>query len=134
MIALALSMIAGLVFGLGIVIGGMAMPEHVLGFLDPLHGWDLQLVFVMGGALTTYFVLSRWIGTRRQPWFDTTFHVPTRRDIDLSLVLGASLFGIGWGLGGYCPGPAIVASGGASPGALIVVVAMLVGTLLARRA
>jgi uncharacterized membrane protein YedE/YeeE len=134
-IALALSTLAGLLFGAGILVGGMAMPSHVLGFLDPLAGWDLQLVFVMVGALTTYALLSRWIrARRREPWFDASFHVPTRRDLDRTLVLGSAVFGIGWGLSGYCPGPAIVASGGASRGALVVLAGMLVGMAIVRRA
>jgi uncharacterized membrane protein YedE/YeeE len=119
--------VSGLLFALGLGIGGMTKPEKVVAFLDVAGDWDPSLAFVMGGALLVYFVVQRVALARPQPLFDRTFHVPNRRDIDARLVVGSLLFGAGWGLGGYCPGPALVslASGRASVG--VFVAAMLAG-------
>jgi uncharacterized membrane protein YedE/YeeE len=105
-----LATVAGLVFGVGLAVSGMTDPARVIGFLDPLRAWDPSLAFVVGGAIAAYAIAYRVILRRSDPWFDLRFHVPTRRDIDVQLVLGAALFGIGWGLGGLCPGPGIVAA------------------------
>jgi len=135
MTSIALAVVAGALFGAGLVAGGMTDPSHVLGFLDPLHGWLPQLAFVMAGALATYAVLFRVIRAHRAtPLFDAQFHVPVRRDIDLSLLGGAALFGTGWGLAGLCPGPALVGAGAAQPSTLLFVVAMVIGMVLGRRA
>jgi uncharacterized protein len=125
--SLVLAGVAGAVFGTGLLVSGMTEPAKVVGFLDVIHGWDPSLAFVMGGAVIVNLLALRVIGRRSGPWFDTRFHLPTRRDIDRSLVLGAALFGVGWGLGGLCPGPGIVsAASGASVG-LAFVAAMLAG-------
>lgn len=129
--SIVLAAAAGAIFGAGLLVSGMTQPARVIGFLDPLGGWDPTLAFVMGGAVTVYALAFRWVRRRRNdPWFDTLFHVPTRRDIDRRLVIGAALFGIGWGLGGLCPGPALVSAGGASTGAVFFVIAMLAGMYL----
>lgn len=127
-------LLVGLLFGVGLVISGMANPAKVLNFLDLFGTWDPSLAFVMGGAVAVAFVGFRLVLGRGRPVFDTTFHLPTKQDIDRPLVLGAALFGIGWGLGGFCPGPAFVALGLGAPGTYAFVPAMLVGIWAARRA
>jgi uncharacterized membrane protein YedE/YeeE len=125
---------AGALFGAGLLLSGMTQPARVIGFLDVSHGWDPSLAFVMGGAVTVYAVTFRCIRRgRARPWFDGTFHLPTRRDIDVSLLAGAALFGIGWGLGGFCPGPGLVAAAAGSGTGVVFVGAMLGGMLLQHR-
>jgi len=132
--ALVLAGVAGALFGAGLVVSGMTQPARVIGFLALSRRWDPSLGFVMLGAVTVYAVLVRWIPRRRaDPWFDAAFHLPTRREIDRRLVVGAALFGVGWGLGGLCPGPGIVAAASGSVPALAFVAAMLVGMQLQRR-
>jgi uncharacterized membrane protein YedE/YeeE len=100
-------LVAGLIFGVGLVISGMTLPAKVLGFLDVFGSWDPTLVFVMAGALIVAapgFYLARG---RSQPLLATRFHWPTRGDIDRPLAVGSAMFGVGWGLVGLCPGPAI---------------------------
>ncbi len=124
---------AGALFALGLGISGMTQPAKVLGFLDVTGRWDPTLAFVMIGALAVHFVLYRLIRKRGAPLFDSRFDVPTRRDVDLRLVVGAALFGVGWGLSGQCPGPALTnLATGAWP-ALVFVAAMALGMILHRR-
>lgn len=119
---------AGALFGAGLVVSGMTQPARIVGFLDPFAGWDPTLGFVMIGAVVVYAIAFRAIrGWRQQPWFDVRFHVPSRRDVDLPLVVGAAMFGVGWGLGGLCPGPGIVAAAAGNVSAIGFVGAMLVG-------
>lgn len=120
---------AGALFGVGLGISGMTRPEKVVGFLDLAGAWDASLAFVMLGAIAVHLLAYRLLRRRTSPLFDTKFHVPTRNDIDKKLVLGAGLFGVGWGLGGFCPGPGIVASAAGSPAAIAFVVAMTAGVL-----
>lgn len=117
----------GLLFGAGLVLSGMTKPEKVIGFLDILGRFDASLIFVMMGAIAVHFFAYRWKQGRSTPLFDTKFLVPTRRDIDAKLLAGALLFGAGWGLGGYCPGPGLVSLTGGGISALIFVAAMLTG-------
>lgn len=124
---------AGALFALGLGISGMTQPAKVLGFLDVTGRWDPTLAFVMIGALAVHAVLYRVIRRRRAPLFDSRFDVPTRRDVDLRLVAGAALFGVGWGLSGQCPGPALTNLATGAPTALVFVVAMAVGMVLHRR-
>lgn len=98
---------AGLVFGLGLTISQMINPAKVLGFLDIAGNWDPSLLFVMGGALVTTMAGYRFVLRAPKPMFADRFRLPTRKDIDGRLVGGAALFGIGWGLVGLCPGPAL---------------------------
>jgi uncharacterized protein len=121
---------AGALFGAGLLVAGMTQPARVIGFLDVLGRWDPTLAFVMAGAVTVYAVAFRLIRRRGNAWFETTFHVPDRRDIDRDLVVGAALFGIGWGLAGLCPGPALVSAAGNAE-VIVFVAAMLGGTLVA---
>lgn len=124
---------SGALFGAGLLVSGMAVPAKVIGFLDVFGAWDASLVFVMLGAIGVHFVAYRLISGRPSPLLGASWTLPTRRDIDLKLVAGAAVFGIGWGLSGYCPGPAMVsvASGGA--GILVFILTMLAGMLVTAR-
>ena len=130
--ALVSSLVAGFVFGLGLWISGMANPKKVLGFLDIAGDWDASLMLVMGGAVAVTLVLFRLIAKRQRPLIEEKFELPTRRDIDLPLVAGAAIFGIGWGTAGYCPGPAITALSTLTTESIVFVFAMLVGGFLQR--
>jgi hypothetical protein len=125
---------AGLLFALGLGLGGMTQPARVIGFLDVAGDWDPTLALVMGGALAVYAPLHQLIMRRRTPLLGARFEVPTRRDIDAALLVGAAVFGVGWGLAGFCPGPVIVslASGRLDP--LVFAAAMLLGMAGSRRA
>lgn len=120
----------GALFALGLAISGMTKPSKIMGFLDIAGHWDASLAFVMMGAIAVHFVAYRVIRRRSAPLFDTKFHVPTRKDIDPRLVLGAALFGVGWALGGFCPGPGLVAAGGGSLHAVVFVIGMTLGMLV----
>lgn len=126
-----IGLFAGLLFGAGLIISGMADPAKVLGFLDITGTWDPTLAFVMGGALTTTAIGFRVVTRREKPVYDESFHIPTTTAIDKKLLSGAILFGVGWGLVGLCPGPAIVAIGSLKTEALIFGIAMCIGLLLA---
>ncbi len=122
---------AGVLFAAGLVLGGMTEPARVIGFLDVTGAWDPSLVFVLGGAVGIHFLSLRWLRRgRARPWLGPQFPTPERSHIDPPLVLGAALFGIGWGLGGFCPGPAITALVSGSPSTLIFVSSMVIGMLL----
>ncbi len=123
----------GLLFGLGLIVSGMSDPAKVLNFLDIFGTFDPSLAFVMAGAMGVAFLGYRLVLRRRAPLLAPRFELPTRREIDARLVTGAALFGIGWGLGGFCPGPAFTALSLAAPGTLVFVPAMLAGMWLARR-
>ena len=120
----------GLLFGLGLVISGMSNPAKVLNFLDLFGTWDPSLAFVMAGAVATTFLGYRLVWRRRAPILARSFDLPTSTRIDRSLVLGAALFGLGWGLSGFCPGPAWTALPLFAPGTLVFVPAMLIGLWL----
>lgn len=120
----------GALFAVGLALSGMTQPSKIIGFLDIAGDWDASLAFVMMGAIAVHFVAYRIIRRRSAPLFDAKFHVPTRKDIDLRLVLGAALFGVGWGLGGFCPGPGLVAAGGGSLHAVVFLVGMTCGILV----
>ena len=124
---------AGLVFGLGLTVSQMANPAKVLGFLDLAGPWDPSLAFVMLGAIAVGAIGFALAGKRTATLLKTPMHLPTRRDIDRRLVVGSLLFGVGWGLAGFCPGPALVAVGAGAVKAMVFVVAMLVGMLVVRR-
>lgn len=118
---------AGLIFGLGLIVSGMSNPAKVLGFLDLARDWDPSLAFVMGGAILVGFFAFRLAGRRTQAFLGESMRLPGGRRIDRRLVLGALIFGIGWGLAGYCPGPALASlfSGGEKP--VIFFASMLAG-------
>lgn len=120
--------LGGMVFGIGLAIAGMTQPAKIVGFFDFFGSWDPSLAFVMGGALLVYTPVYRWaVRTWQHPIWAPSFSLPTRTDIDWRLVLGSAIFGVGWGLGGYCPGPAFTSVGAGSREALIFGLAMLVG-------
>jgi hypothetical protein len=123
---------SGSLFGIGLLVSGMTKPAKVIGFLDLFGAWDASLMFVMMGAIGVHLVAYRLILKRGAPLFDAKFHLPARKDIDARLVVGAALFGVGWGLGGYCPGPALVSLGSGALSAFVFVGAMTLGMLLER--
>lgn len=122
----------GLLFGAGLVISGMSDPAKVLNFLDLFGAWDPSLAFVMGGAVIVTFIGYRLVLGRSKPIASEKFHLPTRADIDSRIIVGPALFGFGWGLGGFCPGPAMTSLGLGAPGTLVFVPAMLAGMWAAR--
>jgi uncharacterized membrane protein YedE/YeeE len=124
--------VAGLVFGIGLLLSGMTDPGKVIGFLDIAGTWDPSLGFVMGGAILVGAFAFRVAGKRARTLMGGAFHLPHRRDIDPRLVGGSVLFGIGWGLAGFCPGPALVSFGAGYEKAAVFVAAMLGGMLLFR--
>jgi uncharacterized membrane protein YedE/YeeE len=117
----------GVLFGLGLLVSGMSNPEKILAFLDLGGAWDPSLIFVMGGAVLVGLLAFYLAKKRTQSFFGDALQIPTRRDIDQRLVIGSVLFGLGWGIAGFCPGPALVALGSGHTKALIFVLAMLVG-------
>jgi len=133
MMRLLAGFLAGLLFGLGLILSGMSDPAKVLNFLDIAGAWDPSLAFVMGGATVTTYIGYRIVRRRPAPVLMDRFDLPTRRDIDAPLLVGAALFGIGWGIGGFCPGPAWTALPIAEPGTLVFVPAMLLGIVAGRR-
>lgn len=122
----------GLLFGVGLVVSGMADPAKVLNFLDFFGAWDPSLAFVMGGGVLTAFIGYRLVLRRKQPIAGGSFQLPTRTDIDARVIAGPAIFGIGWGLGGFCPGPAFTALGLGATGTLAFVPAMILGMWAAR--
>jgi len=129
----ATALLTGMLFGLGLSISGMINPARVIGFLDVAGRWDPTLVFVMGGALAVTLPAFAFILRRPRPLLDPMFFLPTQRDIDGQLLFGAALFGVGWGLGGFCPGPALAALASGSPAVSLFVLAMVGGQWLAGR-
>jgi uncharacterized membrane protein YedE/YeeE len=122
----------GMLFGVGLTISGMVRPLKVVGFLDVAGAWDPTLGFVMGGALAVTALAFPQILRRGGPLWAEAFSLPTRRDLDMRLVVGSALFGIGWGLGGFCPGPALASLALGASGAWIFAAAMAAGVLLHR--
>ncbi len=125
---------AGAVFALGLVVSGMVDPHRIIAFLDVGGHWDPTLAFVMIGAIGVHAPLAYVIRRRRRPVFEPVFHLPEPTAIDVRLIGGAALFGIGWGLSGYCPGPALVSLGTAATPVLVFVAAMIAGIAIARLA
>ncbi len=129
---LLFAFLTGLVFGTGIVFSGMINPAKVLNFFDIAGTWDPSLAFVMGGALFVTFVGYRLVWQRSKPLFDERFQVPTSRVIDAKLVGGSALFGIGWGIAGFCPGAAIPALGTGRWEVALFLAAVVAGLFLRR--
>ena len=127
-----LTFISGALFAIGLSVSGMTMPSKVINFLDISGNWDPSLMFVLGGAVITTTIAYRFIFAQDKPLFDEDFHLPTLLKIDGKLLSGSIMFGIGWGLIGYCPGPAVASIGFRPEEPLIVVASMLVGMLLFR--
>ncbi|WP_105436938.1 YeeE/YedE family protein [Neorhizobium sp. T25_13] len=121
---------SGIVFGFGLSLSGMLNPARVQGFLDVFGAWDPSLAFVLGGAVVVAFIGVQGMKRMRHPAFDDSFHVPTNPRIDAPLVIGSALFGLGWGIGGFCPGPAVASLSVGIPQTALFVIAMLVGMTL----
>lgn len=126
------ALLIGLIFGTGIALSGMINPAKVLNFFDVAGTWDPSLAFVMGGALIVTAIGYRLVLKNPAPLCDTSFHLPARKKIDLPLLAGAGLFGIGWGIAGFCPGGSIPALGLGEPAALIFVASMVCGIAITR--
>lgn len=122
-----ISLLSGVLFALGLGVAGMTQPAKVVGFLDVTGAWDPSLAFVMGGALAVDVALFRFIFQRARPRWDLRFHLPTFSHVDGRLLTGAALFGVGWGLSGYCPGPAVVSLVSGSQAAWTFGLAMMAG-------
>lgn len=122
--------VVGLIFGWGLLISGMTDPGKVLGFLDITGAWDPSLAFVMGGAILVGLVAFAVAKKRTSSFLGAAMHLPTARDIDRRLVFGSLSFGVGWGIAGFCPGPALVTAANAEPKAVLFVAAMVGGMLV----
>ena len=125
--AIVIALVAGLLFGTGLIVSGMANPAKVLGFLDLFGQWDPSLAFVMAGAIAVGVIAFFVAGRRGRSWLGTPIQLPSATGVTARLVLGSAVFGIGWGLAGFCPGPALVAPGAGVPKAVGFVAAMLAG-------
>lgn len=130
--ALFLSLVCGLIFGFGLIVSGMSNPARVLNFFDWSQRWDPTLALVLGGAIFVALPGFHWVRKRHKPLLADEFDIPKNREIDTKLVIGAFLFGIGWGIGGFCPGPSIVAMMSFQWDVLLFVMAMLIGMLMQR--
>jgi uncharacterized membrane protein YedE/YeeE len=130
MTAIFAAFAAGLVFGLGLILSGMANPAKVLGFLDVAGAWDPSLAFVMGGAIGVGLVAFFFAGKRARSWLGFSMQLPNNRQIDARLVGGSLAFGVGWGLSGICPGPGLVLVGAGVGKGMLFVAAMLAGMVL----
>lgn len=125
-------LISGFLFAIGLGVSEMTRPEKVLGFLDLFGDWDPSLAFVMGGAIVVYAAALQLVKRRDRPQFGEKYRIPTRNELTPSLIGGAAIFGIGWGLVGFCPGPGIVAAAGLVTPALFFFPALIAGILLHR--
>lgn len=125
--------IVGVLFAVGLAVSGMTQPQKIINFLTLGPDWDPSLLFVMIGALGVHLVTYPLIRRRRSPLLDTMWHVPTRQDLSPRLIGGSALFGLGWGLAGYCPGPAVTSLASGDLRALAFVFAMVTGMLLFKK-
>ena len=125
-----MALLSGLIFGLGLILGGMTDPGKVKGFLDVAGSWDPSLALVMGGAIAVGVFAFDAARRRSRSWSGDRMDIPTNRVIDARLIAGGVLFGTGWGLAGFCPGPALVAMGSGLGSAALFVIAMLAGMVL----
>ncbi len=130
---IALALATGVLFGFGLALSRMTHPQKVLAFLDLAGSWDPSLAFVMAGAVTVAALGFRAVHRRARPWLDEQSHVTRRIGVDRQLLIGAGLFGIDWGIGGYCPGPAIALLAAANHEAWVFLPSLLAGMALARR-
>ena len=122
----------GLIFGIGLIMSGMTNPAKVQNFLDLFGSWDPSLALVMGGAILITMP-GFWLVQKRQtPFFEDAFLIPQKTNLDFYLLTGSAIFGIGWGLGGFCPGPVVVSISNGSVGTILFVITMLIGMVLAK--
>lgn len=129
----SVALLGGSLFGAGLVLSGMTLPSKVRGFLDFAGAWDPTLMFVMGGAIAVHALAYLLIRGWSTPLFASRFQLPTRRDLDAKLLIGAAVFGVGWGVGGYCPGPALVSLTTGASSVLAFVAAMLLASWITGR-
>jgi len=122
-----IALISGIIFGLGLSLSQMMNPEKVISFLDISGDWDPSLAFVMMGALAVTFISFRWVLNRSEPLLEDGFHLSKRTEIDKALLGGAAIFGVGWGMSGYCPGPAVASLGLGSIEAVVMVLSIYLG-------
>lgn len=125
-----ISLVSGIIFGIGLVISGMTNPEKVIGFLSITHNWDASLIFVMGGGIITagpFFYLMR---NRQTSSLGNQIDLPKKQKLDKKIIIGASLFGVGWGLVGLCPGPAIAAIATFDPIIIVFLLSIAAGVLV----
>lgn len=127
------SFFSGLLFAIGLGLSGMMNPEKVQGFLDITGKWDPSLALVMGGAVMVTFIVFPIIFKRKQPIFEFSFAMPSNTKIDKNLIIGAILFGAGWGIGGFCPGPAMASIGTLNPNVLVFIISMLLGFIIQQK-
>ena len=126
------SFAVGFIFAIGLAISGMTQPQKVIGFLNPWE-WDPSLLFVMLGAVGVHIISYPLVKRKSSPLLDTIWHVPKRNDVTARLILGSAIFGVGWGLGGYCPGPGVTSLASGDLRAYLFVGTMIVGMLLFKR-
>ncbi len=121
------ALVVGFVFAIGLGISGMTQPQKVVGFLDLFGSWDPSLIFVMVGAISLHLITYRLIRKRHHPLLSEKWHVPTKNEITPSLIAGAFIFGVGWALGGFCPGPAVTSLASFTWEPLVFILSMVVG-------
>ena len=126
------SFMVGFIFSIGLAISGMTQPQKIIAFLNPWQ-WDPSLLFVMVGAIGIHIITYPLVRKRSSPVLDTKWHVPTRKDISARLILGSAIFGIGWGLGGFCPGPGVASVTTGDSRAVLFVIAMIIGMILFKK-
>jgi uncharacterized protein len=126
------ALVAGAMFAAGLIVSGMSQPSRIIGFLDIFGAWDPTLAFVMAGAIGVYLPLCRWVYLRGKPICGDSFVLPQQKDVTLRLVGGSALFGLGWGLGGFCPGPALTGLPTFSHNVVGMVVGMTIGMIAYR--
>lgn len=124
------ALVAGFIFSIGLGLSGMTQPQKVVGFLDLFGSWDPSLIFVMAGAIAVHFVTYKIISKRSSPLFDKKWHVPNKKDLTPALLAGSFMFGVGWALAGFCPGPALTSLVSFDKKPLIFVVSMLLGMFI----
>ena len=128
------SFLSGVLFSIGLGISGMTQPQKVISFLNVLGEWDPSLAFVMSAAVVSYFFINLWVQkSYKYPLLGGAFQNHRRKNLDISLILGAILFGIGWGIAGYCPGPAIASIGSWNTNAFFFVLSMGIGMFLVEK-
>lgn len=128
----AVSFFVGFLFAIGLAISGMTQPQKIISFLNPWQ-WDSSLIFVMLGAVGIHIISYPLIKRRPSPLLDTRWHIPTRKDVTSRLILGSAIFGIGWGLGGFCPGPGLTSLSFQDNSPVVFVVAMILGMTLFKK-
>jgi len=124
------ALVVGFIFAIGLGLSGMTQPQKVIGFLDLFGSWDPSLIFVMVGAIIVHFVTYKIIRKRASPLLSSHWHVPTKKEITPALVAGSFIFGVGWALGGFCPGPAVTSLASFQSTPVIFVISMIFGMVI----